>query len=230
MKETLYKKGREEEGGKIIHPFCVFSYKRQLSLTLPLPFTPSHPQSRGRIPTYGRIPHRTSPTQPLPTRVFEEWAARNKWAHSYGAEWLHCFAAWPNVNKPEVAACRPQQEAARLDLPPNLGWMISSRKLFALGIHLDIILFIYSKMCTEQPKIWASGNHKRRGTINRGGFLYKFKGIHSLVKILTHLDLILLKKLPFFLKQLLQPSHQQTGGKNYEVKLSWMTMIHGGKH
>lgn len=132
--------------GGVIHPFCGFSYKRQLSLTLPLPFTPSHPQSRGRIPTYGRIPRRTSPTQPLPTRVFEEWAARNKWAHSYGAEWLHCFAAWPNVNKPEVAACRTQQEVARLDLPPKLGWMISSRKLFALGIHLDIILFIY--VCT----------------------------------------------------------------------------------
>lgn len=60
-KETSYKRGDRE--GKKHHPvFVFFSYKRQLSLTLPPPFTPLHPQSRCHIQIYHKIPHGTSPT------------------------------------------------------------------------------------------------------------------------------------------------------------------------
>lgn len=60
QRKRLYTK----KGGKKSSTLLCFSYKRQLSLTLLLPFTPLHPQSLSRIQIYRKIPHRTSPHSP----------------------------------------------------------------------------------------------------------------------------------------------------------------------
>lgn len=64
QRKRLHTKGERGEEKKSSSFLC-FSYKRQLSLTLPPPFTPLHPLSRCRIQIYRKIPHGTAPPPPL---------------------------------------------------------------------------------------------------------------------------------------------------------------------